>query len=216
MRRAEVAMLYAKRAKRDELRIVCGACGNGLAWIVGGIVPPANSSKVDVDPAAPARRFDEHVMIPEGWFPDTEGVWRPSQRARRLLRRGLPPQNRRRPKPEVRRLKEHGTNEDARDEWRRHRFGFVLTVLPVEIMCLYCDMRQALDAEALKVDGIRMPPDELALMAANGPKVRLGLYPGSLPFEYRRVQDAKTKRWTAEFVGSWLSYRFYLETRGAR
>jgi hypothetical protein len=203
-------MLYAKLGKRDELRVVCGACGNGLAWIVEGDFGRAESTAADPAPAVPSRRVYRHVLIPEGWFPDTGGVWRPSQRARRQFRRGLPPRNRRPPKFEVKVLKEDRGDPDARDELGRRRSGFVLTVLPAEMVCLYCDMRQTLDAETLRAEPF-MPPVDQHLMVGNGPMVRLGLYPGSVPMAYRRVRDAKTKRWTAKFVYTWLSYGPYLE-----
>jgi hypothetical protein len=83
-------MLYAQLGKRDELRIVCGACGNGMAWITEAIIGRVRLTKADWEPSAPPRPPYRYVFIPEGWFPAADGVWRPSQRARRQLRRGLP------------------------------------------------------------------------------------------------------------------------------
>ena len=192
-------MLYAKRAKRDPFRIVCGACSNGLAWISTSIIGRGEFTSEDVNSPTTQVPVYRHILIEEGWFPDSARVWRPSARARRQLRRGMPVQNRRRPKSHVERWNEQG-GPLRHWEDEQHRSGFLLTVLPVEIVCLYCDMRQVLDAKTLDAEEFAMPGlDAAALRALNrftNRNTRNCSYDGFVQISYRRVRIDAPRAWT--------------------
>src|SRR4051794_40769229 len=193
-------MLYAKLAKRDPCRIVCGACGNGLAWVTLSISGHEKLTEDDLKPSTPPRPVTRYVLIPEGWFPDAEGVWRPSQRARRQIQRGLPVENRRRPAFDVKFWRERGGLKRKEDD-SLYRSGFLLMVLPSDVKCIYCHMRQTLDAEMLDATTFAFssgdPAEVQAEMVKMGPRPRRGFYPGAFAMPYRLIQDKQSKRWTA-------------------
>ena len=210
-------MLYAKLTKKNNFRVVCGACGNGLAYMALEPIGryDVGLSRTKPEPIVPmaSRDLYRFLLIGEGWFPDSNGVWRPSHRARRQIRRGFSPQNRRLPS-EMARI-------DAKDEGVGQnritalpRSGFLLTALPAEIVCIYCEMRQVLDAETLKADAFAPPKEweeaQLAELQRSGSQPRKGFYPGSFPVLYYRVPEEKKP---------WLTYPdmpLYLAEFGVR
>jgi hypothetical protein len=191
-------MLYAKLAQRDDCRVVCGACGNGLAWISEALDHKKLTSAGPKNSTSPFPTC-RNILIPEGWFPDADGIWRPSQRAKGQLRRGRPAQNRRLPKKII----EVFGRDNTKGLWGsgQLRMGLLVAALPAEIVCLYCEMRQTLDADRLNAQGSAdSAPNAagiLADLAKRGTEPRRGFYPGAFQMPYFRGQDPRTKRWIA-------------------
>jgi hypothetical protein len=210
-------MLYAKLAKADRNRIVCGACENGLVWIseafAFGEMPPSEGPE--------SRSICRYVLIPEGWFPDADEVWRPSQRAKRQLRRGLPVENRRRPQFDIKIWSERGGLKRAGGAGQ-YRKGFILTELPAEIVCIFCEMKQTLDGQMLKADPLLSSAERRASLRAEavrmGSDPRRGYFPGAFFMPYWRIRHPKTGRWMAIADLSWgyLSHRAKVQSANSQ
>ena len=167
--------MLARLSDRNPCRIVCHACGNGLAWVFSTVDLSARDLKHLRRPSPPRR----HVLMPEGWAPDKHGVWRPTSRARRQLRRGYPIRNRR-----LTRIARDRTEARTDGEGRpfRPRAGNYLRVLPADAVCAYCSMRQTLDGRELMVTAASGGPLE------SEPGLRL--YPGATPVQYFLISFA--------------------------
>jgi hypothetical protein len=167
--------MIARLSDKNPCRILCRACGNGLAWVFS----TADLSARDPKPRRPsaARR---HILMPEGWAPDEHGVWRPTSRARRQLRRGYPIRNRR-----LARDTRDRTEARADEEGRpfRPRFGNFLKHLPADAVCIYCAMRQTLDGRELRVTAASGGPLEDGVPG-------LRLYRDAIPVQYFLISFA--------------------------
>jgi hypothetical protein len=139
--------LEARLSKKDELRILCGACQKTIAFVRELLDERGDRSR--------------HILLPEGWAQASDHVWQLSGHALRQLQRGHHITNARRPES-VRRLSE----KIASTPWPtpsgsvtlphlKHavRVGQLLTVLPAELRCSFprCGQRQMLDPAVLRV-----------------------------------------------------------------
>ncbi len=139
--------LEARLSKKDELRILCGACQKTIAYVRELLDERGDWSR--------------HILLPEGWAQASGHVWQLSGHGRRQLQRGHRIANARRPES-VRRLSEEVAatprptpSGPIRLPHLKHAFrvGQLLTVLPVDLRCSYpsCWQRQTLDPAVLRV-----------------------------------------------------------------
>jgi len=155
--------LHARRAKNRD-KIVCGACGEALGLRY-------DPSQYEDD------QMQWHVRLSSGWTRRDDGVWVRSGHARRSIKRGRvlgpdgkpkayrpsassPPgqglkryQSRWPDSPRVPPQPGFLTNDLEGDRRIPRHSGFLLTELPVEIVCprSKCGMRQILDPVRLEV-----------------------------------------------------------------
>ena len=84
--------LPARLSRKDDLRILCGACKKTVAYVRE--LPDERGG------------WSRHVLLPEGWAQRPDGVWELSGHARRQLKLGHHPTNARRPESVRRQSKE--------------------------------------------------------------------------------------------------------------